>query len=304
MTGYCIDHSDGGLCPAPQEELSSLFLIILNTAELRDGMSELSYRRELLHSLGSIRYCKAEQGKGCILGAIRVPQKSEQRAQLLSFGFYLTERTLYLIEDTGKLKLWVEKQMDRLHDLRTPDQLLLQLMGRMIEDDILYLSHLEMAFEAMEDTLAGGAPKDFFLQLTRHRQKLSELNAYYEQLTAIGELMQLPSCCPLIQNAALWENYTKRCEQLQGYVHLLRENVLQLRELYQSLQGERQNKIMGMLTIVTTLFLPLTLLTGWYGMNFARMPELQWAYGYPVVIAVSALIVVAEIIFFKKARFF
>ena len=108
----------------------------------------------------------------------------------------------------------------------------------------------------------------------------------------------------MIQNAALWENYTKRCEQLQGYVHLLRENVLQLRELYQSLQGERQNKIMGMLTIVTTLFLPLTLLTGWYGMNFARMPELQWAYGYPVVIAVSALIVVAEIIFFKKARFF
>ena len=304
MTGYCIDHNNGGICPAAQGASSSPFLIILNTAEFRDDMSDLFYRRELLHSLRSIRYCKAEQGKGCILGAIRVPQKSEQRTQLLSFGFYLTGQTLYLIEDTGKLKLWLEKQRDMLHDLHTPDQLLLQLMGRMIEDDILYLSHLEKAFEAMEDTLTGGAPKDFFLRLTRHRQKLSELNAYYEQLTAIGELMQLPSCCPLIQNAALWENYTKRCEQLQGYVHLLRENVLQLRELYQSLQGERQNKIMGMLTIVTTLFLPLTLLTGWYGMNFARMPELQWAYGYPVVIAVSALIVVAEIIFFKKARFF
>lgn len=95
-----------------------------------------------------------------------------------------------------------------------------------------------------------------------------------------------------------------RVEQLQNHVHLLRENVLQIRELYQSIQDARQNKIMAVITIVTTIFLPLTLITGWYGMNFVYMPELQWRYGYFAVIMISLIIVIAEIIYFKKKNSF
>ena len=95
-----------------------------------------------------------------------------------------------------------------------------------------------------------------------------------------------------------------RVERLQNHVHLLRENVLQIRELYQSMQDARQNKIMIVITIVTTIFLPLTLITGWYGMNFVYMPELQWRYGYFAVIMISLIIVIAEIIYFKKKKFF
>ena len=61
---------------------------------------------------------------------------------------------------------------------------------------------------------------------------------------------------------------------------------------------------MCILTVVTTLFLPLTLLTGWYGMNFANMPELHWKYGYPMVIIAAILLVALEIIYFKKKKFF
>lgn len=59
----------------------------------------------------------------------------------------------------------------------------------------------------------------------------------------------------------------RRVERLQNHVHLLHENVVQIRELYQSMQDARQNKIMVVITIGTTIFLPLTLITGWYGMN-------------------------------------
>ena len=93
-----------------------------------------------------------------------------------------------------------------------------------------------------------------------------------------------------------------RVERLQNHVQLLRENVLQIRELYQSMQDARQNKIMAVITIVTTIFLPLTLITGWYGMNFVYMPELQWRYGYFAVIMISLVIVIAEIIYFKKKK--
>lgn len=59
---------------------------------------------------------------------------------------------------------------------------------------------------------------------------------------------------------------------------------------------------MTMLAVISAIFLPLTLLVGWYGMNFAYMPELHWTYGYPVVIALSVVIVVVEIVIFRHNR--
>ena len=279
-------------------------LTIMRTEEFNTEKEAFSHRKEFTHSLSSIRYCKAEIFRECILGTLRIPQKKAQHQPQLSLGFYLTEQTLFLIEGTGDLKHWVQKQMDRLQDVKSPEQLLLQLMELMIENDILYLSHLEKELEDMEEVLTHGIPRDFFTTLTRYRQKLSELNAYYEQLTAIGDLMQSHDGHPFIESVDQWNRFALRTERLQNHVQLLRENILQLRELYQSQQDAQQNKIMCILTVVTTLFLPLTLLTGWYGMNFAYMPELHWKYGYHAVILIAVSVVTLEIIYFKKKKFF
>ena len=59
---------------------------------------------------------------------------------------------------------------------------------------------------------------------------------------------------------------------------------------------------MTVLTVVTTIFMPLTLIVGWYGMNFRYMPELESAWGYPVVILVSALILIGSLLYFKKKK--
>lgn len=67
--------------------------------------------------------------------------------------------------------------------------------------------------------------------------------------------------------------------------------------------GIRQNDVMKMLTIVTTIFLPLTLIAGWYGMNFSYMPELKCPMAYPIVIAVSILIVILSLWTFKKKKY-
>lgn len=174
----------------------------------------------------------------------------------------------------------------------------------MIDDDVLYLSHIETKIFEMEESINSDIEKDFFASLTKYRQKLSELNVYYEQLTDIGELFQSQPFPALKGDAGDWEKYAHRAERLQNHVHLLRENMLQLRELYQAKQDANQNRIMGMLTIVTTIFLPLTLITSWYGMNFVNMPEIRWRYGYLSVIIAAVLIAVAEIIYFKKKKFF
>ena len=65
----------------------------------------------------------------------------------------------------------------------------------------------------------------------------------------------------------------------------------------------QQNRVITMLTIITTIFLPLTLLVGWYGMNFAGMPELTWKYGYPVIVVVSIVIVGISLWVCKRKKF-
>ena len=95
---------------------------------------------------------------------------------------------------------------------------------------------------------------------------------------------------------------TERVIRLQDLVIGQREYVMQLRDLMQSHLDVRQNRIMTLLTVVTSIFLPLTLIAGWYGMNFHYIPELNWRYSYPVIIVVSVLIVIVCLIWFRKKK--
>ena len=85
-------------------------------------------------------------------------------------------------------------------------------------------------------------------------------------------------------------------------VNALLDYTTQIRETYKSRLDVKQNRIMTVLTVVTTVFMPLTLIVGWYGMNFRYMPELEWKIGYPLVIIVSVIIVIASLIFFKVKK--
>ena len=84
---------------------------------------------------------------------------------------------------------------------------------------------------------------------------------------------------------------------------MLREYASQISTEYQAQIDIAQNRIMKTLTIVTTVFLPLSLIAGWYGMNFAYMPELHWTFGYPAVILLSAVVVCICLYFFKRRHF-
>ena len=59
---------------------------------------------------------------------------------------------------------------------------------------------------------------------------------------------------------------------------------------------------MALLTVITSIFMPLTLIAGWYGMNFKYMPELEYKASYPIIIVLSVVIVIVCLIFFKKKK--
>ena len=136
------------------------------------------------------------------------------------------------------------------------------------------------------------------------RKELLQLKKYYEQLDSIFDEMAAND------NGLLEKNLVRRfvilgsrTDRYLRSVTSLREYVAQMREAYQAQIDIQQNELMKIFTVVTAIFLPLTLLVGWYGMNF-QMPELEWRYGYPAVIGASALLVIWLIAYFKKKKWF
>jgi magnesium transporter len=89
-------------------------------------------------------------------------------------------------------------------------------------------------------------------------------------------------------------------------VETLREMVSSLMDLYLSSVSNRMNEIMKVLTIIATIFIPLSFVAGLYGMNFdasvspLNMPELRWYWGYPFALGVMALMVVGLLVFFRR----
>jgi magnesium transporter len=83
-----------------------------------------------------------------------------------------------------------------------------------------------------------------------------------------------------------------------------REMTADLRDSYNSLRSNRMNSIMKTLTVITTIFMPLTFIAGVYGMNFVNMPELQWAGGYYLIIGVMVVLGLGMYLWFRRKGWF
>jgi magnesium transporter len=90
--------------------------------------------------------------------------------------------------------------------------------------------------------------------------------------------------------------------QVIDTVETLREMVSGMLDIYLSSVSNRLNAIMKVLTIITTIFMPLSFIAGIYGMNFRYLPELQWRYGYTLVLMLMTFIALLMLFFFRKKK--
>ena len=87
-------------------------------------------------------------------------------------------------------------------------------------------------------------------------------------------------------------------------VETYRDMVSGMLDIYLSSMSNRMNQVMKILTMIATVFIPLTFIAGIYGMNFKYMPELEWHWGYPLVWAVMIVLGIIMFIYFKRKRWF
>lgn len=90
----------------------------------------------------------------------------------------------------------------------------------------------------------------------------------------------------------------------QNILKMSQEMTDEIKDNYSSYNSFKMNSIMQILTLVSVIFLPLTLITGIYGMNFTNMPELKWHYGYYIVLTIMLVISIGCIVYFKKEKWF
>ncbi len=90
--------------------------------------------------------------------------------------------------------------------------------------------------------------------------------------------------------------------QVIDQVETLRDLLSGLLDIYLTAVSNRMNEVMKVLTIIATIFIPLTFLAGLYGMNFKFMPELEWKWGYPVVLAIMIVSVAGMLFYFRRKK--
>lgn len=90
--------------------------------------------------------------------------------------------------------------------------------------------------------------------------------------------------------------------QVSENIEIYREMIWGLMDMYMTTISHKMNEVMKVLTIMASIFIPLTFLAGIYGMNFNYMPELEWKYGYPVLLVIMVLLFAIMILYFKKKR--
>lgn len=282
---------------------------LLTAAELTKQYQEIAEHSFFVKNLENIKHCSANMFDSCVTGTLLIPDKENWRKALLRCGFYLDEDRLILISDDEKMTE-IFDELESTHDFEREEasQVFFSFLEYLIRDDLVFLEGYEKKLDSLEDVMTDdvpGIPKDFDGFVSQKRKELRRLRGYYKLLGEVVDvLVEALTKMGKERSRQLFAYFGNKVERLYHDASEMAEYALQIRDIYMSKISMRQNKVMQLLTIVTTIFMPLTLIAGWYGMNFRYMPELTYRHGYLFAGLLALVVVVAEIIIFKKKKWF
>lgn len=280
------------------------FVAVLTSAEWLENRNKFDMGIEMDIDLSVIHSTKAEVNYDSLTGTFSIPNIENISAPNTNFAFALDEKGIVFIDDSGfvnkligniiSTKRWIMPSLERF---------IFDFLEQIVAKDQIVLENLDKELDTIESNILEGEEKDPSLRVSRIRSDLRDLRVHYEQLLELSqELEENENDFFKEENTRYFHLFTQRVSRLHDFTASLREYSIQIRDIYQSKLDIKQNRIMALLTVITSIFMPLTLIAGWYGMNFKYMPELEYRAAYPIVIAVSIIIVIISLIFFKKKK--
>lgn len=291
-------------CAAKDILSSAPYVAVLTTEQWKTEKESFFMGIDMDIDLPAPEQTRAVVNYDSLTGSIAIPKMGYTEHVSGSFAFALDEKGVVFIDDSGLAAQLLQKvAVSKRWRMPGLERFLYDFLEQIISPDLERLELLEQSLDKMEEEILSGDAEAALSKLNEVRGDLLDLNLHYGQLMDLGqELEENENGFFAEENLRYFRLFTSRAVRLREMTGSLRDYTVQLRDLIQTRVDVKQNRIITLLTVVTTIFTPLTLLTGWYGMNFKYMPELNFRWSYPAVITVSFIIAVGSLAYFKKKK--
>ena len=280
------------------------YVAVLTPDEWLEKRDSFDMGIDLELDIHDIHNTKAEVNYDSLTGKFLIPDRNNLDKREKRFAFALDEKGIVFIDASGTVETMIA-EISRTKRWRIPslERFLYDFLEQIVHRDMAMLERYEMEVDAVEDKVQADSTEANLIRVNEIRSNIRELGVHYEQLLDLGqELEENENGFFRQENVRYFRMFLNRVIRLRDTAAFLRDHTMQVRDLYHAQLEARQNRTMTVLTVVTTLFMPLTLIAGWYGMNFRYMPELESRMGYPAVIIVSLLIVAGSLLLFRKLK--
>jgi magnesium transporter len=177
------------------------------------------------------------------------------------------------------------------------------LLDLMVDNYLEICEKIELQIEELELDMEGKS--DFDPTQTIHQ--LRKFQIYFRhQVIPVKEglirLMREPDDLISTDDLPYYQDILDHVNQVLSLLDQIRDNLASIRELYLTQLNIGMNKVIQLLTVVSAIFIPITFIAGIYGMNFKYMPELNWTYGYFIILGIMLLIGAGSWIYFRRKR--
>jgi magnesium transporter len=253
---------------------------------------------------------KVDQYDGHLFIVARMPRVHE-RVDTEQVSLFLGKRFLVtFIEDPGDcfdvVRSRIRNARGNVRDLG-PDYLAYALLDATIDAYFPLLEHYGERLDQLEQEAMGQLKRRTITRIHEVKTDLLVLRrAIWPHRELFNELVR--DATPLVSTQT--RVYLRDCYdhvvQMIDLVEMYRELGSDLRDLHLTAMSNRMNEVMKVLTVITTIFMPLTLIAGIYGMNFHtgespwNMPELDWYFGYPMALGLMATVTIVMLIVFRR----
>lgn len=188
---------------------------------------------------------------------------------------------------------------------RGADYLFYRLIDTVVDNYYTVIEHFSEQIEQLEDQIVKNPEKEVLSDIQALKKQLIQLKKHINPLReAVGIILK--DEIKLIHKTT--HQYLKdvydHLVQIAENIEIHRELTKNLMDLHQSGVNQKTNQVMQVLTVIATIFIPLTFIVGIYGMNFDHMPELHWKYGYFATWAVMVVVVLLMLRYFKRKKWF
>ena len=282
----------------------SQYVAVLSPQEWAENRDRFNMGIELDPLDIEIISTKAEVNFGSLTGSFLIPDRAALAERDWRFAFALDEKGIVFVDSTGRAKEMTESIAKSRRSTRPClERFLYDFMEEIVSDDLHLMERIEKELDNFEDRILAEEDKLDLERINKMRGQMRDLRIHYEQLIDMTqELEENENGFFKEKDLRYLHLFMNRMLRLSDIASSVREHTTQVRELYQTQLDVRQNRTMTLLTVIATIFMPLTLITSWYGMNFRHMPELEYTWSYPVVILVCLAIAVGCLVFFKKKK--